>query len=101
MELGLAEKKAVLETLTVAEMSSLVQSLGLMQKGRGSGAQRSRLLSLLAEALEATPVHANNVKVSAPKQTWMSLMSLYVSSTQWHNIHCIAWHGMVSGLLKP
>jgi hypothetical protein len=60
-----AERKAVVETLTVPELLGLLSTLGLSPKGRASfGILRSKLLETLLEALDAQPVHSCQTKAS-------------------------------------
>ncbi len=58
-----ADRRAIIETLTVAELLALLSTLGLTPKGRAPyGVPRSKLLDTLLEAMDVQPVHANQIK---------------------------------------
>ena len=60
----LADKEAILETLTVAELAALLTAMQLMPRLRGQPATKDKLLDTLREAMQAQPAHADHQKVS-------------------------------------
>ena len=58
-----ADKEAILETLTVAELAALLTAMQLMPRLRGQPATKDKLLDTLREAMQAQPAHVDHQKV--------------------------------------
>ena len=58
-----ADKDAILETLTVAELAAMLTAMQLTGRLRGQPPTKDKLLGTLRQAMAAQPAHADQQKV--------------------------------------